>query len=100
MPSNARKAFARNSKDVKALLEWAEVNEAEDREEVDNAPETAALLKSCFVLITAIWEAYCEDIAAEGLAHLVKHAESSTALPKKLKQQVATELNLNSEVER
>ena len=29
------------------------------------------LNKSAIVLVTSFWEAYCEDIAAEGLAHIV-----------------------------
>jgi hypothetical protein len=47
---------------------------------------------SAIVLITAFWEAYCEDIAAEGLAHIVKHAESSRVLPEELRKQLAKEI--------
>ncbi len=50
------------------------------------------LNKSAIVLITSFWEAYCEDIAAEGLAHIVKYAESADALPKEMKKQIAKEL--------
>lgn len=44
------------------------------------------------MLITAIWEAYCEDIVAEALTHLVKHAPSADALPKHIKKVIADEL--------
>jgi hypothetical protein len=50
------------------------------------------LNKSAIVLITAYWEGYCEDVAAEALSHIVKHARSSEALPNELKRQLAKEL--------
>jgi hypothetical protein len=48
--------------------------------------------KSAIVLITAIWEAFCEDLASEALKLLVENAEKANVLPKYLKQQIATEL--------
>ena len=54
------------------------------------------LNKSAIVLITAIWEAYCEDIAAEAIDHLIRHAPSASALPKELKKRVAKELKTNA----
>lgn len=50
------------------------------------------LNKSAIVLITAFWEAYCEDLAAEALEHVIKHAPDSDALSKEMKQIVAKEL--------
>ena len=43
-------------------------------------------------MVTAYWEAYCEDIAAEAVAHIVKHTKSSSLLPEELKKQLAKEL--------
>jgi hypothetical protein len=48
--------------------------------------------KSAIVLITAIWEAFCEDLASEALKLLVENAEKADVLPKYLKQQIAAEL--------
>jgi len=38
------------------------------------------LNKSAIVLITAIWEAYCEDLASEAVKHIVTHAKGAEAL--------------------
>lgn len=53
------------------------------------------LNKSGIVLLTAL-EAYCEDIAAEGIAHLVEHGDDWTKLPVELQKQVAAELKRES----
>ncbi|EQD51540.1 hypothetical protein B1B_10979, partial [mine drainage metagenome] len=50
------------------------------------------LNKSAVVLITSFWEAYCEDIAAEGLECIVTHAKASDVLPKEIKKIIAREL--------
>jgi len=50
------------------------------------------LNKSAIVLITACWEAYCEDLAAEALQHIIEHASDSTSLPLELRKRVAKEL--------
>jgi hypothetical protein len=50
------------------------------------------LNKSAIVLMCAVWEAYCEDLAAEAVEHLVKHANGPTQLPKGLLKLIATEL--------
>lgn len=89
MASKARAAFDKNAKDIKRLIELHE-----------NVGGTApgrrrgleVLNKSAIVLITAFWEAYCEDIAAEGLEHIVEHAESADALPNELKKIIAKKL--------
>ena len=44
------------------------------------------------VLITAFWEAYCEDVAAEGLSHIIDAAPNSQALPMELKKQIAKDM--------
>ncbi|MBO0748276.1 MAG: hypothetical protein J2O47_07990 [Acidimicrobiaceae bacterium] len=50
-----------------------------------------ALHKAAIVLLTAFWEAFCEDLAAEGLQHLVDHGTASS-LPTELRKLVAKEL--------
>lgn len=88
MPSLARNAFDKNVEDIERLLDLhRQIGGTEkDRYHLE------VLNKSAIVLITAFWEAYCEDIASEGLAHIVKYAKSADALPKELKKQVAAEL--------
>src|SRR5205823_2924838 len=39
-----------------------------------------------------IWEAYCEDITAEALEHLVRLVLGPSALPKELKKRIAKEI--------
>jgi len=55
------------------------------------------VLKVRDVLITAVWEAYCEDIVAEGLKHLVANASSNAALPKALRKQIVKELGAEAD---
>lgn len=50
------------------------------------------LNKSAIVLITAIWEAFCEDLASEAVKLLVNQAKKAQFLPKYLKQKIANEL--------
>ena len=89
MGSQARKVFDQNLKDVERLLEiHADVGgNAQGRRfglEVLN--------KSAIILITAIWEAYCEDLAAEALMHMVDNAPSGLSLPKELKKKLAADI--------
>ncbi len=53
------------------------------------------LNKSAIVLITAIWEAFCEDLASDALRHIVANAKTADVLSKRLKQTVASELKKN-----
>lgn len=46
------------------------------------------LNKSAIVLICAFWEAYCEDLAAEALEHIVKNAKSADVLPTELRKAI------------
>ncbi len=89
MPSQARQAFDRSAQDVERLLQiHADVGgDAQGRRfglEVLN--------KSAIVLITAVWEAYCEDIAAEALEHLVSNVPSGSQLPKELKKRIIVDI--------
>ncbi|GAA2004290.1 HEPN domain-containing protein [Catenulispora subtropica] len=54
--------------------------------------QVESLHKSAVVLLTAFWEAFCEDLAAEALAHLVVNAREAADLPTDLRRLVAKEL--------
>ncbi len=89
MSSAARKAFDESGKDVDRLLQLhAEVG----GQGPGRRYGLEVLNKSAIVLITAFWEAYCEDLAAEALQHLVVHAGASGELPIPLRRQIASEL--------
>lgn len=89
MSSQARKRFDENAVDIKRLLELHQEKGGclpGRRRGLD------VLNKSAIILITSFWEAYCEDIAAEGLEHIVKYGSSPDTLPTEIKQIVAKEL--------
>lgn len=89
MPSRARESFEANRKDVERLLE-IHGDLAGDTPGRKHGVEV--LNKSGVVLTCAIWEAYCEDLAAEAVEHLVKHAADPSALPKDLQKRIAAEM--------
>jgi hypothetical protein len=89
VPSKARNAFEDNYTDVERLLEIHSDltgNKAGKRRGVE------VLNKSGIVLMCAVWEAYCEDIAAETIDHVIEHAPNATVLSKTLRKNVAAEL--------
>ncbi len=89
MASRARSAFDENARDIDRLLE---IHTALGGEGVGRRHQLEVLNKSALVLLTAIWEAYCEDVAAEALEHLIQHSGSPDTLPKEIRQLVAKEL--------
>lgn len=89
MPSKARIAFDKNLEDVVALLM---LHEEKGGVGPGRRYGLEVLNKSAIVLITSYWEAYCEDIAEEGLECIVTHAKTSDALPKEIKKIIAKEL--------
>lgn len=89
MPSKARIALDKNLKDVEALLK---LHEEKSGCSPGRRYGLEVLNKSAIVLITSYWEAYCEDIAEEGLECIVTHAKTSDALPKEIKKIIAKEL--------
>lgn len=89
MPSRARSSLDRNADDIRNLIGLHGLVGGVGR---GRRHGLEVLNKSAIILITAFWEAYCEDIAAEGLAHIVKHGRSANALPTELKRQLAKEL--------
>ncbi len=90
--SAARRAFGKSCEDIDRLLK---IHSDISGPLPGRKHGVLVLNKSAFVLITAFWEAYCEDIAAEGLKHLVDHAPAASALPAELQKIVAKELKLD-----
>jgi hypothetical protein len=89
MASNSRRAFDDNAKDIERLLE---IHTEYGGDGPGRRHRLEVLNKSAVVLITAIWEAYCEDITAEALTHIVKHATDHTGLPVELQKKIAKDL--------
>ena len=89
MPSRARNSLDENLKDISRLIG---LHTMVGGSGPGRRHGLEVLHKSAVVLITAYWESYYEDIAAEGLAHIVKHGKSANVLPKELKQQLAKDL--------
>lgn len=89
MASKARAAFDKNAKDIERLLA---LHESEGGSTAGRRHGLEVLNKSAIVLITAFWEAYCEDIASEALRHIVKHAKGADRLPVELQKIVAKSL--------
>lgn len=93
MASQARQKFTKNAEDVTRLLE---IHAHIGGDAKGRRYRLEVLNKSAIVLITAIWEAYCEDIAAEALDHLVANVPSGVALPNELKKRLASEIKADS----
>lgn len=89
MTSRAEASFVKNCEDIEELLliHTDITGEAPGRRR-----KLGALRKSAIVLMTALWEAFCEDLADEALQHLVAHAPDAQVLPVELRKQVAKEL--------
>ncbi|UKF28057.1 HEPN domain-containing protein [Clavibacter nebraskensis] len=87
--SKSMESFGQSSKDIERLL-------AIHAQLVGEGPgrkyDVAVLHKAAIVLITAFWEAFCEDLASEALEHIVKNSPSASALPEKLRKDIAKEL--------
>ncbi|ALN83350.1 HEPN domain-containing protein [Lysobacter capsici] len=89
MPSEARIALDKNLEDIKSLLSL----HGNGKDAVDTSADGIEVLnRSAIVLLTSFWEAYCEDIAAEGLQCIVDNAKNADALPKEIKKVIAKKL--------
>jgi len=89
MASKAKASFDKNAKDIERLLE---LHEGDGGKAPGRRYGLEVLNKSAIVLLVAFWEAYCEDIAAEGLEHIVKNAKNADALPIHLKKVISKAL--------
>jgi integrase len=90
MPSRARLAFDENARDIDRLFGF-HLKPALGGG-TRPAHQTEVLNKSAVVLLTAYWEAHCEDVVAEGLEHLVSEATDARSIPLSLQKRVAREL--------
>jgi hypothetical protein len=88
MPRDARARFDRNCADIERLLDL----DASITGDPARRHQRSVLNRSAIVLLCAFWEAYCEDVVADGVEHLLVHASDHTALPKFLQKQLASEL--------
>ena len=84
MPSIARKSFDENAKDIERLLELHQEKGGTFKRGVAEVWKFSINLQS--FLLTSFWEAYCEDIAAEGLEHIIKYADTPDSLSKEIKK--------------
>ena len=89
VPSRARVAFDENYGDIARLIEIHE-------ELAGTGPGykhgVEVLNKSAVVLTSAVWEAFCEDLASEAIDHLVSELSNPKKLPKALRKRIAIEL--------
>jgi hypothetical protein len=89
MPSKAMTAFYENARDIERLLELHKQKGGTQR---GRRFGLEVLNKSAIVLITSFWEAYCEDVATEGLNHIIQHTKNANGLPKELRKTIAKDL--------
>ncbi len=89
MPSKARQAFTGNSGDITRLLK---IHRDIGGDGAGQRYGLEVLNKSAVVLVTAFWEAYCEDLAAEAVEAIVVSAPSAGKLSKHIRKIVAEEL--------
>lgn len=87
--SRAAASYAESSKDVAQLLAF--------HEQIGGTGPgrrwyVSVLNRSAIVLLCAVWEAYCEDLADEALRHIVNSTSDPSKLPQALRKQVAKEL--------
>lgn len=89
VPVSPRARFERGLTDVDRLMEiHTELGGSERGQRVGLEP----LNRSAVVLLTAVWEGFVEDQAAEALDRLVEAASSPDDLPAQLRSTVAREI--------
>lgn len=89
MPMSPRARFERGLSDADRLMEThTELGGEERGQRVGLEP----LNRSALVLLTAVWEGFVEDTAAQALERLVEAASSPDGLPLRLRTTVAKEI--------
>jgi hypothetical protein len=91
--SKARQAFDANCADIDRLIN---IHSRLTGPGPGRRYDVEVLNKAGIVLITSFWEAYCEDLAAEALEHLVDHSETAAKLPIELQKAVAKSLKTDA----
>ena len=82
-------SFDENTKDIDRLLEF---HRRIGGSRQGRRFRLEVLNKSAIVLITSFWEAYCEDIARQGLVHIADNLKAADDLPTEMKKRVVREL--------
>lgn len=90
--SQAQLQFEHNRADVERLLE---IHKEFAGDDPGRKHGVAVLNKSSIVLLCAVWEAYCEDLVAEGIRHLVANVDGHDKLPKDLRKTIVSDLALD-----
>jgi len=88
--SRAQATLLSNSADITMIFEIHNLLRAGQRGRGRQRLEVAN--KAAVVLVTAFWEAFCEDLATEALTHLVEYSESPQNLPLGLRKRIAKDL--------
>jgi hypothetical protein len=86
MPSNARNTLDANKADLDRLW-WFHSNEAGNTQGRKYGVEV--LNKAVVVFVCAAWEAFCEDIILEAVAHIKADGTDFNLLPKEVKTPIA-----------
>ena len=89
LPSKALIAFDESRKDVDRLLE---IHQSLGGAGKGRRYQLEVLNNSAIVLISAIWEAYCEDIVSEAIEHIVTESPNAGVLSKEIRKVVAKDL--------
>jgi hypothetical protein len=87
--SQAAQNFIASFKEVESLRGFHEALTGTGR---GYRPGMEVLNKLALVLVCAIWEAYCEDLADEALTQVLARSADYSALPKVLRKSIAKEL--------
>jgi len=82
MPSNAKTTFSANKKDIAEL--WT-IHQEVAGQGAGRKYGVEVLNRAAIVFITACWESYIEDLAAESFEFLLANAPDAIAIPAKVR---------------
>ena len=85
--TKARETFETNISDVQSLFDFHTELGGPGPGKKD--PDLDVLSRSAFVLTTAFWEAYCEDVVIEMINRLADDLQNPNHLPDGLKRHIA-----------
>jgi hypothetical protein len=87
--SRAHDVFLENVKDIQRLWTLHKEQTGTSRQRL---PMRNIINRSIIILVTAYWEAFCEDLASEGLDHLIANCASPEEIPLELRKGIAKDL--------